>query len=78
MNTLAAQLIIKVAASRELFRFCTFREWVNTASWRWESAGVRSGDTLCVDTQGRVCKKGAEFMRARDDKTFPIIVYEVV
>ncbi len=39
---------------------------------------VRSEDVICVDAKGRMCVKGMEFMRARDENTFPIKVYKIL
>ena len=31
-----------------------------------------SRDSICVDSKGRRCKIGADFMRARDEDAFPV------
>jgi hypothetical protein len=47
--------------------FATFNEWVNKAtSW------IGGTNALCADSQGRICRIGGDFMRARDEGTFPI------
>lgn len=66
--------------------FDNFEEWVRHAS-SWltrhpQYLNTEHGDTkgwrghhftaICFDTQGRLCRKGADFMRARDEGTFPI------
>lgn len=66
---------ITVAAGRELFEFTTFENWCNSAQSKFMLAGVTGKDVLCIDSQGRVCQKGLEFMRARDDGSFPVRVY---
>lgn len=69
MNTLS------VVVGEELFQFESFMAWVSRAKRRFTDHRVRSEDVLCVDAQGRICTKGAEFMRANSEKTFPIRVY---
>jgi hypothetical protein len=47
--------------------FQSFQEWVNkAASW------IGGTNSLCVDAQGRICRMGMDFMRARDEGTFPV------
>ena len=72
-----AELNVKVGA--EAFRFNKFSDWVNGAGSLFEIAELRGNeDSLCVDAKGRICLTGKEFMRARDDGSFPIIVYRGV
>lgn len=50
-------------------QFDTFQQWVSRASsWltRYE------GKAICFDRKGRQCFMGREFMRARDENTFPV------
>ncbi len=47
--------------------FAAFHEWVNKAtSW------IGGTNPLCVDAQGRICRMGKDFMRARDEGAFPV------
>lgn len=47
--------------------FACFQTWVNKAtSW------IGGTNSLCADAQGRVCRIGADFMRARDEGTYPV------
>lgn len=59
----------------KLFEFQSFNDWVNHAQTAWKRAGVRSDHTLCIDTKGRHCAIGRDFMIARDDGSFPVSVY---
>lgn len=59
-------------------QFDTFDDWVNRAS-RVISERHCPTDTvgnvlraICVDTRGRRCQCGGDFMRARDEGTFPV------
>ena len=56
--------------------FNTFSSWVNHAS-SW-LRGYRSSQIVCLDTQNRICEIGADFMRADEEDTFPIKVYETI
>jgi len=63
----------------KLFDFETYQEWVNHATSRYSSIGLSKEDRtqLCItlDDKGRLCRRGGDFMRARDEKTFPVSVY---
>jgi hypothetical protein len=48
--------------------FESFSGWVNKAS-AWLDAGA-----ICLDTAGRVLENGDDFMRARDEKRFPVAI----
>jgi hypothetical protein len=61
-----------------LFEFKSFGHWVNSARNLFYQSGYSGDQTVCVDTKGRLCEKGKEFMRARDDDSFPIKVYRAV
>jgi len=62
---------------RELFRFASHGEWVAKASSWFVRNNVDGRDVICVDSLGRVCRVGRHFARARDEGTFPVIVYKV-
>jgi len=66
---------IEVELGPELFHFTTFANWCDTAAGKFHHAGVNGDRVLCLDTKGRICTKGKEFMRARDDDSFPVRVY---
>jgi hypothetical protein len=59
----------------ELFRFTDYEDWVNRAPGMFKKHRASSLDTICVDAKGRLCMKGKEFMRAKKENTYPIIVY---
>jgi len=67
---------ISIKVGNELFQFSTFDNWCDTAQKKFSVAGVRWQDTLCIDSMGRVCVKGEEFMRAQEQDTFPIRVFD--
>lgn len=67
-----------VRLGNEIFRFTSFSQWVNKASSWFRGAGLRDGyGYVCVDAKGRICQVGREFMRARDEDSFPVIVYSI-
>jgi hypothetical protein len=50
-------------------------DWVSFASQRLQVAEDSNGyplSAICVDTLGRRCANGGDFMRARDEGTFPV------
>lgn len=57
-------------------RFETFDEWVNKAS-SWltrhpQYSPARDFRAICFDSKGRICRMGADFMRADKEGAFPI------
>lgn len=66
---------ITVNLGAKLFQFGSFTDWVDHASWSWKRIGVKSADTICLDTKGRPCLIGRDFMKARDEEAFPVSVY---
>lgn len=71
----AAANVRQVQLGPELFHFDSFQQWVDKAQGWFKSAGQRSCDHICLDAAGRVCMIGRDFMRARDEGTFPVTVY---
>lgn len=69
---------IPITVGELLFQFSSFAQWVGKASSWFRNSGVTSERTICVDIKGRVCRTGKEFMRARDDGSFPIRVYAIL
>lgn len=51
--------------------FRDFQHWVNTATHQIGVAKFEA-NAICVDTKGRRCWIGSDFMRARDEGTFPV------
>ena len=78
MTTLSGDRVkVAIHFRSEAFRFTSFQDWVDTASAKYLCyKSLKRRELLAVDSVGRVCWKGAEFMRARDEGTFPIVVYE--
>lgn len=68
----------QIHLGRELFSFSSQQDWVNHARRRFECCGVRKGDYISIDAAGRICTKGAEFMRAEKEGTYPITVYDMM
>lgn len=66
---------IKILVDEEMFRFTSEQEWVNKAqSWFRNHPAKKY---ICIDSAGRVCEKGKEFIRATKESTYPIIVYRL-
>lgn len=66
----------RIVTGPELFRFDSHDDWVATAARKFRSH-EGSGDSVCIDTKGRICRIGAHFKRANDDGAFPVIVYSL-
>lgn len=68
---------IKITVGAEVFQFSDFNNWCDTAREKFRATGLSSKDVVCVDNQGRICRSGEEFMRARDDGSFPARVFKI-
>lgn len=57
-------------------QFTNFDEWCDKApSWLTRHPLYTEGGNfhaVCFDTKGRLCRIGGDFMRARDENTFPV------
>lgn len=56
-------------------RFHTFDKWVSGAERHLTGVVDSNGrplSAMCVDSLGRRCCNGRDFMRARDEGTFPV------
>lgn len=69
---------VNVQLGDMLFDFSSEQDWVNHARFRFETCGVPRGNYISIDAAGRVCTKGAEFMRATRENTYPITVYKLL
>jgi len=69
---------ITVTVGDELFSFSDFENWCDTAKWKFESSRLSGHDAICVDARGRLCFRGKDFMRARDDGSFPVRVFKAL
>lgn len=69
---------IEIEIGKELFSFFNFETWCNKAQSWFAQAGRQHGTTICIDSKGRVCRIGREFMRARDEGTFPVRVFDLI
>lgn len=62
-------------------QFDTFDDWVMKATRVLANKSCPSSGctvpvpAICVDTKGRRCYQGGDFMRARDDGSFPVIYF---
>ncbi len=75
---LEGALKVRVQLGNEIFRFTSFSQWVNKASSWFRGARLRDGyGYVCVDAKGRICQIRKHFMRARDEDSFPVVVYAV-
>ncbi len=71
-----------IKIGRKLFEFATFDDWVDNArrrfgDYRASVDYLASQRTLSLDKQGRVCLHGKDFIRADEDRTYPIRVYSI-
>lgn len=69
--------IVQIEVGEKAFEFDSFSRWVNKAQGWFLQRGLTSKDVVCLDAKGRICRIGADFMRARDDDSFPVAVYHI-
>ena len=56
--------------------FASYTDWVNHANTRLGGIPYHQrADTVCVDSAGRICRIGRDFIQARKDKTYPVVAY---
>lgn len=61
--------------------FTTFDDWVRHATSALANKTCESSGctvpvpAMCVDTKGRRCYQGGDFMRARDEGAFPVVYF---
>lgn len=61
----------------ELFRFESMQQWVDKGRSWYATCGYTEYKLVTIDAVGRIVKTGYEFMRARDEGTYPISVYPI-
>lgn len=66
----------EIELGRELFRFASYDEWAKNPHGNYLRLNVDGSDTLAIDADGRVCRTKANFERARDEGTFPVVVFK--
>lgn len=63
--------------------FTSHQQWVNkAASWLGGVSGggrryKKKESCICIDAHGRVCRIGQDFMRARDENSFPVRAFRL-
>lgn len=65
----------EMAETLEHQHFASYQMWESKASsWLTSHIDYRSDRfrAICFDAKGRQCLQGADFMRARDDDSFPV------
>lgn len=69
---------IEIEVGRELFRFSSFKNWVNMAQSLFRSEpGANMHTTVCIDAKGRICNSGREFRRAEEADAYPVRVFAI-
>lgn len=63
--------------SKPVFSFSSFDDWCHNAQVQFRRYELFSNDVACIDSKGRLCLVGKQFMRARDERTFPVDVYRL-
>ena len=66
-------------SAKKLFEFDDYDDWVDNATRRYGACGLNKKErerlTITLDAKGRLCRRGADFMQARDEEKFPVSVY---
>lgn len=67
----------QIQLKREMFRFSSQQNWVNNAQRVFADCGVYKHNYICLDSAGNVCTSGQQFMEAKANDNYPVIVYEL-
>lgn len=70
-----ASLTLRVGP--RLFAFDSWQQWADKAQSWYAQCGAMFCDTVALDARGRICARGSQFTRARDDGAFPVTVYRI-
>ena len=72
---------VEIEIGEELGRFKSHTHWVNHAQLIYQEAykDIGSRDVITLDsaTPRRVVLRGLQFNNARDDCTFPVVIYAI-
>ena len=72
---------MQIEVGPELGRFKNHEDWVNNApavyANAYQQAGCRDVITLDSALPRRVCLRGLQFNTARDEFTFPVVIYAI-
>lgn len=68
---------LKINIKRELFRFTSKQDWINTARSRYANCGVPKARYITVDANGHVMHMGRCFSSATAANAYPVTCYEL-
>jgi hypothetical protein len=68
---------VMVTVGQKLFEFVSLADWASHAQMLYLRAGANMHNSIAIDVSGRVCMAGCDFQTARDDGTYPVVVYAV-
>ncbi|MBA4852065.1 hypothetical protein [Emticicia sp. BO119] len=57
-----------------VFEFKSYFDWINNASNKFKPYGNRF-PIVCVNTEGKICHNGADFMYSLQNNLYPIKAY---
>jgi hypothetical protein len=68
---------LTICVGDPIFEFTSYINWVNKAQSWYSTCGVPARRLLTVDSLGRVCTQGSDFIRADREQAFPIRVFPI-
>ncbi len=69
---------VNIVLGEKLFEFPSLMKWEQKATGWFRSTGIKQSEMICIDTAGRICTCGRDFIRADKEGTYPIAVYDTV
>ena len=66
-----------VQLGERLFTVTSYEDAVKTMDLKFLRCGVVAKDIVCIDAQGRICRRDLQFQRAHQENAFPVTVYHI-
>lgn len=66
-----------IAHGPEITRFDSFDDWSERGHIVFRMRDGGPANVVHVDVRGRICTRSSHYLRARNEETFPVIVYQI-
>ena len=66
-----------IAHGPEITRFADFSDWSERGHLVFHMKDGGPAYVVHIDAKGRLCTRSSHYLRARDESTFPVTVYQI-